>query len=331
MKEKRFMLWDLFGEKAEIEIPDSDAFELKAAYDFLIAISSIEDLFSLIAISYSDFEKFVFESSLAAFVDGYHTGDAPFEMAQGRMRDEANQKLLSLTNAYRALIDQAPQRLRSANSFAEGVADGFKRLRSIAFDGSIEFRIFDFLRNMTTHHMLPIRDIGILTSLLFENKADLENSPRVKRHTLEMTVDRTAIIETKKGRRKTKEELGHMVEGSIDLKVIVRGFISALFRFRKEFHGEFEDKLIIACQYFENAYKRFAASTGHEAKFLELYEKRSDTGTKLCPIKRTFPDLVQKQMARSKGLVAVDKAYPSIEIAERQGVYQSQKNDLWRR
>lgn len=331
MSAKQYILKDIFSDGDEVEIPEGDATSILGAYDFLCSVSGIEDLYSLVEISYSDFEKFIFDTCLTLFVHGDVSSGEPLEMIQGRVRDGANQKLLSLANAYRALCDQSPQRLRSANLQADNIVEGFLTVKSKAFDECFEFRIFDLLRNMITHHSLPVTEIGSLSSVVFLDQTDFKNSPRVSRWTLELAVSKSALLDTRKGRQKTLAEINELPHESLDLKVIVRGFISALFHSRKRFHELLADPLSSSESRFLNAYKKFSDNKEREAKFLELYERIGDREARLCPIKLSFAGLVRKQMAKASGLSSVDEKYPSIEITNRPLVYQGGNDKLWRR
>ncbi len=331
MTATRYVLKELFEPYEELEVDKDTANEIRKSYDFLDACSKLEDLFSLVAIGYGEFEKFIFEASLRNHIDGYSSTGEPIELRYGQLKDEANQKLLSLANAYRALCDQSSPRLSKAEALRPNVRKDFKLVLAKAFDDHFEFRLFDFLRNMITHHEMPITSATILSATLAKDDKRFDQSPFINRTTLELLISKSQVVETPKGRKKTKDEVRLIQMANIDAKYIIRGFVAALFKGRSEFHKQIDDAHSTAAENFSVAYDMFMSVYQRDSRFLELHKQSDNSSVRICPVKQTFPELVTVQKNRARRLIQAGHSYPSVEISKQANVYCGENKALWRR
>jgi len=329
LSKTRYILKDVFGKRNEIEISGKQASQIEDAYNFLMASCRVEDLHSLLAISYKEFESFVFQCGLNEMVDGSSSTGEPIELKFGRYRDEANQKFMNLANSYRALCDQAPQHLSKSGKHSSALDEGFARLKNEAFDNEFAYRLFDFLRNMSTHHALPVTKANPYTVRLSPTQVDQSGGLSIDKISLELTVARDVLLKVKKGRTKTKTEVEKIVQSEIDIKAIIRGFIAAQFTIRQNFHDKFVAVHEEAEQVFKETYESFADRNGSQAKFIELFKETNGQYTRILPVKSTFPELVQQLKSRWQGLIFVNKRYPSIEISDQKYVFRVSSEDLW--
>lgn len=330
MTESTFLLRDVFKPNTECEINLNMANQLRYSHRFLVAMSDVEELFALVSACYADFESNLFAVALEHHLHGLDTSSGPIELSFGKKKDRIRQTVLSLLTAYRALCDQAPQRLDGITAGNLALATEFKRQVSAAFDASFDFRLFDALRNIMTHKVLPFSNTGITSKFLVTDWEDIKNSEQVNISVQELPVPKEVWVDSKT-RPETCKEVAALDFDLIDMKAVVRGFMSALFCMRNEFQETTEQQMAQSKGVFESAYNYFRERHGVEAEFLELWDGSEGAHSKLCPVKRTFPELVAEQRRYSSGLPTANMSYPTVEITKRQNTYQGGFGKLWKR
>ncbi|MEJ8563207.1 hypothetical protein QTO30_19660 [Yoonia sp. GPGPB17] len=330
MSNSSYELCDVLGDGLSTKIDELSAHELMESYKFLVSMNEIEELFALVSACYADFESNLFTVALEHHVHGENASSEPIELSIGKKKDRIRQTVLSLLTAYRALCDQAPQRLDGITAGNSALDTEFKRQISVAFDASFEFRLFDALRNIMTHKVLPFSNAGITSKFLVADWEDIENSEVVSISVQELPVPKEVWVDSNI-RKKTRTEVAALDSDLVDMKAVVRGFVSALFKMRKEFHETTEGQMAQSKAAFESAYDVFRERHGVAARFLELWGGSEGTYSKMCPIKRTFAELVDEQRRYSSGLPNVGMSYPTVEITKRQNTYQGNFGKLWKR
>ncbi len=325
-----FYLVSMHDQDSRVPLSVSDAEKVLAARSFLVSCSRLEDLFSLIAISYKEFETFVFEAGLAVHIGEFDGLEEGLDEKFLRSTDYANQKLLGLTNSHRALVDQYPQRLRSSYTHSVDLVELFKKFLASAFDNSFEYRIFDLLRNVTIHSQLPTKP-NYSVSTLAETFEDFPNGRVVGRSSLELNISKETLTKAQQGRRKTKDEIDAISENELDLKVVVRGFISALFDCRSSFHSEIQAYQNDQVSCYNDALALFKAQFPSHNQLVILSKTIDGKEADQVYLKEKFPTLVASKQKRYFGLRAALTRYPSIEVSDRKDVYQGNFPKLWKR
>lgn len=304
-----YYLSETFMGGVSVEISNTQAKEIYAARQLTLAFLEVEELYSLVAGSFYEFEEFMIGESLRDLTGFYVEQDNfAINMRLDTVRETLNLKLLNILTAYRTYCDHCPQRLQKAEELFPDALRIHKETKSDAFDERLEFRIFDALRNYAQHASLPISNV---TFSLSRQRALDEPNFRI-RNTVEPTLDARKLQLDKSIRPKTRSEIEHLDVKYLSTKAIVRGFISSLGKSRDRFNNASKSALENSKQVFEEAYGFVRDAKGAEAKFVSLV---SEDGTTIT-LKQELPDLVMQRRLRWRRLTAITDHYASSDISK---------------
>lgn len=288
------------GKSAKI---DSLSWEnLKTSKQTLVSLLAIEELFNLLAESYLDFEKCLFEKHIDHLKRSGAPGD--LELFASETKDIVNLRVLNFLTCTKSFLDQTPQHKKKLPQTKEAE---FKESTSRSFDRCIEYRIAEALRNLAQHAILPI---GYIAYSHKHECASGRSEPRVPSRT-KLTIEpafSAKDFDSNKIKAKTRAEVAGLEVEWICAKSVIRMYVRELNTIHIETLEATRDQLKIAEAHFDKAYGDFPSDS---PRFLEIWDKATDEKHFL---KQTLPSMVYRRRERWFGLANVASDYYSTEI-----------------
>lgn len=219
-----YYLSNPFGKK-RIEIPKARHDEIVNARDALLTLMGLEESFSLLAKSLIEFEESIFRLSIQyLYNENLNSQEWFFE----KSRQEVNLKVVSILTAARAYDERLRRSLPNINE-AHTIDFHPKDNLSKAFDSSLEYRIMDGLRNMALHDHPPISSLSYGARKIMSNPKGTDDQIKTRiRHTVTPQLSTSRFCATEKVRKKTRDEVSALNCQHIDVKYLIRVFISQL-------------------------------------------------------------------------------------------------------
>lgn len=153
---QKFRLFEYSNNGASIDIDEQEFQRLKTWHKNVVALTEVELLFSAVARTAFEFERFLLTSALEKVFEreSFDTlSGAKFHFNE--LTSAANIHLLTFLSAVRAYHDQRSSIL-SSSCFPREVVVEISKVFSAAFDESFDYRLMEALRNYAQHNRLPI-------------------------------------------------------------------------------------------------------------------------------------------------------------------------------
>lgn len=167
MSDNTFHVEEKYTGGISLEISETKYNALLESKNIISACIEVEHLFSLMPISYFEFERTIFDNTLH-----YLIGTHPIEDTEYLFRDigdSLNLKILTLLNAGQAYKQQLPQRLKAIEKAYPEIKQKVKDQFNQAYDSSFEYRIMEALRNHSQHSSLPLYGTSLNISNRYQN------------------------------------------------------------------------------------------------------------------------------------------------------------------
>ena len=226
---------------SELEISKETFEELFQAKRIIWDIIEIEDLFTLIALSYFEFEQTISNYTLQYLIGTYPHDDT--EELFRDISDNLNLKILTLLNAVQAYQDQLPQRLKSIQGKLPEIKAKAKLSFNEAYDSSFEYRLMETLRNFSQHNRLPLGGTTISTANLSREAKLSSDTPSRLRVTLNPYFSAKKLLEDGRINKKIRMEILKRDVDKIDAKLFIRLYISKIYECHKLIKDCTEDLL----------------------------------------------------------------------------------------
>ncbi|MEM7243092.1 MAG: hypothetical protein AAF429_12990 [Pseudomonadota bacterium] len=296
---------------SSIESSKEEFSKLEQAKVHLDLLWKLEINFSIFAKAYLEFEKCLDDINLKSeFEDGLYTNpDQVFYAAH----EKINLRTVTFLVAARIYEEKALQ-LNERFLKYRNIDFLVSESHSESFDSSFEYRVIQALRNFAVHEDLPIASISFGASNLRENEADPRESPSRLRSTVDPKISIDKLIESKKIRKKTKNELSDISEEFLDLKFFIRGFVEELTKCHftlREHYSEVAEGLVSK---FDEVKSKLQKSVGREVRHvvaIRYYKNRKAQDVYIDP---EFNKRVLNAKKRWMGLKNVQRTYLSSEV-----------------
>lgn len=211
----------LGGKKLEIS-PETYNEYLKAVQT-INALHSLEELFSIVALSGIEIERFLLNLTLDDLV-----ADDDFSHKWLDHRQQINLLILSFMTSVRAYHDQRPQVLGDALNLAE-LEQHIRAIFSTMYDASLEYRVMEALRNYAQHARLPLGTISYDRSWESESARLKDGEPARMRRLIAINIDLQDVLKLKKVLKKSiVPELEAIKPPKIDARYFIRTYLSQL-------------------------------------------------------------------------------------------------------
>jgi len=208
----------------ELELNSTQFEEACHAYVINQRLLALEEKYHLILGNYAELERSLHDLALNELLFGRKEWDEYVNDIQ-----LVNGRLLNLLSSTKAYLDQVPGHLNDifGTNCAESVA--FEQATNREFDSSFEYRVITVIRNHVQHNDFPIRWI--------QHTGQWETEEQRKilcRNRATALIATKELIDNKRNRAKTRTELSNRGEEQLDLKVLVRHYLSSIARLHTE-------------------------------------------------------------------------------------------------
>lgn len=247
----QFLLKARFG-VGELELTEDEFDMVRKTYLTNQKLLALEEKYLLILQNYAELERSFHELALASLLFCHKDWSESLNDIL-----LVNGKLLNLLSSTKAFLDQAPQHLNDIFGENSKESEKFVSATHVEFDSSFEYRILSAVRNQVQHSEFPVQllqiggqwqiDLGEKTlcrqkATAFINLAELALNPSI--------------------RKKTREELVGSGLDQIDLKALVRSYLSSMARLHEQIRQSVENKAIMSQTFVTSLIARFEQSGG---------------------------------------------------------------------
>lgn len=216
----RFQLID-YSCRISLDI-DSDTFEeAKRDYVYNQATLAMEEKYALVLQNYVQFESTLHGITLNHLVFRAHKWSDFVDGIQ-----LVNGSLLNLLSSTKAYLDQVPQHLNDIFGEDSAQAKAFDKLTSREFDAHFEYRVISGLRNHLQHGDFPVRWLEFSSSWNTTEEGDKE----LCAHKIAALMSIDELTRNDKIRALTREELKALGQSRLDVKPLVRAYLSSIAR-----------------------------------------------------------------------------------------------------
>lgn len=281
-----------------------------------------EDSYKLLSDSVYEFELHLLDLGLR-----YQLGRANTEGYE-RFFDEARQtinlKLISLLTSGRIFIEQATSLFNKM-----GRTEDAKSVFSNEFDKNFQYRLGEALRNHSLHHSLPLSRNVFSRKKLYEDGRFAEDSRTRDRFSINPQISVEDFLSAGKMRSKTKAEVEALSVKYLDLKYVIRGYVSGLARCHARLRGETAAAIEESINSIEGLVAHCVLDNKKEAYFYigSCGSKEREVSTiEICPKKlRRIKDVRSESDAISR----LPLSFLSSEVTKRKDSYPPSDSELW--
>lgn len=226
----RYRLVNLSGRAVDIESAAFD--EAKSDYAFNQAALATEEKYALIQRNYVHFESTLAGITLNNLVFATHDWSDFIDSIQ-----LVNGSLLNLLSSTKAYLDQVPQHLNDIFGKESLEATAFTQLTHNEFDARFEYRIISALRNHLQHGDFPVKWLEF-SSAWSKNEGVKESCA----HKIAVLLSVDDLIRNDFIRAATRAELEATGQSRLDVKPLVRGYISSIAQLHSNVRTSFDQK-----------------------------------------------------------------------------------------
>jgi len=180
-------------------------------------ILAIEERFNFLLGNYADFERTMLEISLEYSIFAKHKYSILTDYYY-----EVNRRILNLLAAGRLYLDQVPNELNGFLGPNDDAQQVFQTARAAQYDRYTGFRVMEELRNYVQHHEFAAHTVTL------ESWVDKHTREHRIKNTVASYLQVSRLKEDKKFKRQVAEELARANKERIDLKPLIREYISGL-------------------------------------------------------------------------------------------------------
>lgn len=329
-----FKLAEPYLTGASMQISESRFKELEAWREVVVGALELELLFSTFVESVYQFEKHLLIASLEELFDRGSRYRSQLEMhrATDELISSTNVRILTVLTAARSYHDQRHSILKNSG-FNLVCLEEVKRLFSTAFDDSLNYRIFESLRNFAQHNALPVSGYNIkLQNRAPDGYGDGKRS--VGRVSIQPYVRIEEMIMAKsKLRKKTITELEGLQEKKIDLRALIRSYFSTVSECHEETRILTGEKLDEAVAGLIEAKSSFIESShtpdGCQAKHLTIQIHSGGEKIKEQYIDQVLWEKLETYRKSHTSLKSTRRWYVSSELVKGAGVFIGEFDDVW--
>ncbi len=322
----RYVLVDGGIDGSRVEFPRQKGFELLHAKKALAAIRDIEELFTLFSESFVDFEKMLLVSS----VDYLFSSSAGIDLEYffEHLHNRINLSILTILTTYQAYDDQVTQRVSDIEPLHDKIIEKERKIRSDAYDSSLEYRICSKLRNYAQHSKLPLHGIWYGNRNQFEDDSSLENSASRHRTTISPYFTAKIFSDSKKF-QKVRHEISALAVKEIDAKQLIRGFVASMSTRHKKFQDFVQEALNVCSDRFAAAHEFMEKNNGKNPKILHLHIVKDLQTQDTIYIKESLPRRLIAMQNRPAALQVANRCFVSSEANLSKSSFQGSDQKIW--
>lgn len=229
-KTVRYQLVDVSGRAVDIESTVFD--EAKSDYAFNQAALAAEEKYALVQRNYVHFESTLASITLNNLV--FNTCEWSNFIDSIQL---VNGSLLNLLSSTKAYLDQVPQHLNDIFGKESLEATAFIQLTHNEFDSRFAYRIISALRNHLQHGDFPVKWLEFSSAWSTNNEVKESCS-----HKIAVLLSVDDLIRNGYIRAATRAELEATGQSRLDVKPLVRGYMSSFAHLHNNVRTSFDQK-----------------------------------------------------------------------------------------
>ncbi|PHV35903.1 hypothetical protein [Janthinobacterium sp. BJB304] len=227
----RFQLVEL-SRRTSLDI-DSDAFDdARRDYLFNQAALATEEKYALVLQNYVQFESTLHAIALNHLVFSAHKWSDFVDGIQ-----LVNGSLLNLLSSTKAYLDQVPQHLNDVFGNGSAQATAFEQLTNKEFDERFEYRVISGLRNHLQHGDFPVKWLNFSSDW-----KTTEGEKESCAHKIAAFLSIDDLLKNDKIRALTRDELKALGQPRLDVKPLVRAYVSSIARLHCSVRSSIQQK-----------------------------------------------------------------------------------------
>lgn len=197
---------------------------------------------------------------------------------------------------------------------------------SEAFDSSIEYRVMHALRNYALHQNIPMNYLSFHSSNLNQYGHKRAGKPSRLRVTIEPMVSVKDFVAAKKVRQKTRKEVSSLGVDYLNLKFLIRGFVSLLAGIHENIRQSTQVILDDAFEDLGAAHEELRKAKGSYPRFISISGRGPDSELDI-----DYPESLRLHKVRRKWsrLKSVQRGYVSSEIVKDDNAFPLEHASIW--
>lgn len=226
------------GDYPEVKLDENEFRSLKRAKDILSNGLAMEEKYEILISNYLELEKEMLNIAAERMVrNKYKYSDFFYSIIC------LNRLLANLLSAVRLYLDTISSHAKEISKNKPNIIEKVKAFKTIEFDGNVEFRFMENLRNYAQHQGTSVHNIQ------FSSKSVDSGKERFIVYSLEMASKKEILIEDREFKKKVLDENSEKV----DLKLATRIYIEGISRIHSSIRKLLKDSLIDARSCIEDA------------------------------------------------------------------------------
>lgn len=233
----------VIGKVPEIEITEGQYAEFEIARSKLLNAFGVEEKYEVVIVSYLEFEK----QMLAAAADNMVRRPVDYSDIFN-VRLGMNIRLINLLTAIRMYVDQLNQNVQKCIPSDVDVKEKVANLFSTEYDGNIDYRFMEALRNYVQHRGFPVH----LTQqgMKWTSMGD----DGLLEFTMELSSQHSNLKEDDKFKKKVLLEM----DDKIDLKAATRHYVESISNVHESVRSMITESVMSARELIEDAHSQYA-------------------------------------------------------------------------
>ena len=284
----------VLGNVPEIEISESEYYQLQKARNTLSTALEIEEKYEIVISNYLDFEQEILNATTKYMVREHVDYSDFFKVRLG-----FNIKLVNLLTAVRLYVDQLNRNVTECLDNKLNANDDVKKLFSKEYDENPYYRFMEALRNYVQHRGIPVhwtQQSSRWTSL--EGDGMLEYS-------IELASQRSYLEEDKKMKKSVLAEM----EDKVDLKAATRSYAESISRIHDSARSMIADSTDCSRKLIEEAHRRYSEEYTDSLVGLSACKRDGHKLIASMPLLLDWDDIRMSLQKRNRKLINLSKRY----------------------
>ncbi len=284
----------VLGNVPEIEISESEYFELQKARNTLSNALEIEEKYEIVISNYLDFEQEMLNATTKYMIREHLDYSDFFKVRLG-----LNVKLVNLLTAVRLYVDQLNQNVTECLDDNLNTKDDVKRLFSKEYDENQYYRFMEALRNYVQHRGIPVhwtQQSSRWTSL--EDDGLMEYS-------IELASQRSYLEEDKKMKKSVLAEM----DDKVYLKAATRSYIESISRVHDSARNMIAESTGCSRKLIEDAHRRYLEKYSDSLVGLSACKRDGHKQIASIPLLLDWDDVRVSLQKRNRKLINLSKRY----------------------
>ena len=278
----------------EIEISESEYFDLQRARNILSNALEIEEKYEIVISNYLDFEQEILNATTQYMIRQHLDYSDFFEVRLG-----FNVKLVNLLTAVRLYVDQLNQNVTECLEDKLNTKNAVKKLFSKEYDENQSYRFMEALRNYVQHRGIPVhwtQQSSRWTSL--DDDGFLEYS-------IELASQRTFLEKD----RKMKKAVLAEIDDNVDLKAATRSYVESISNVHDSARKMIADSTDRSRKLIEEAHRKYSEQFSDSLLGLSACKWDEDKQIVSIPLLLDWDDVRVSLQERNRKLVNLSKRY----------------------